>query len=253
MRGLVCTPSPLGLHRSHVLAGHTPKTCVASTFSPQALQPAGFSASRKPRAYRGHARSSPRPHPARLRGAYTLSPRHKRIFVASIATRRLQCEQETARTSHHARSSSHSHPTRLRSACTRNPHLQAHFRRRHRSPQASAQAGNRAHVASRAFIAAFSLRASSVAHAHEARTASAFSSQALQPAGFNKSRKPRICYVMCVHRRALAPRVSVAHAHEARTAFPPQRHAKTAQPESASASASAGSGFIASFLPRASP
>jgi len=106
-----------------------------------------------------HARSSPHSHPARLRRACTRSPRRRRIFVASIAARRLKRKQETARMSRHARSSPHSYPARLLGTHLK-PAPQARFRRRYCSPQASAQAGNRAHVTPRAFIAAFPPHAS---------------------------------------------------------------------------------------------
>jgi len=163
------------------------------------------------------------------------------------------------------------------------PAPQACFRRRHRSPQASTQAGTRAHVAflpraslrwactrsprrKRIFVASIAARRLQRqqgsarmsrparlrrAHAPEARTASAFSSQTSQPAGFSTSRNPRTCraprasaghmrpkpvpqahfhrkycspqasaqagirvYVGATHahRRTLTPRVSVAHA-----------------------------------------
>ena len=129
-----------------------PEARATSAFSSQALQPEGFSTSRSSRACRAtrvHRRTlTPRisvvcMHPKR-------SPHRKRVFVAGIAAHRLQRKQESPRTSRHARPSL---TPRVSTGHDPKPAPQARFRRRHRSPQASAQAGILVHVAPRAFIA----------------------------------------------------------------------------------------------------
>jgi len=122
--------------------------------------------------------------------------------------------------SRHACPSPHSHPTRLRSAMRPKPApLPAKPNQRMLNPPPQVQhtpepagfnASRRPHScrATRVHRRIPTPRIS-VAHAREARTTGAFSSQASQPAGFSASRNPRICRVTRVHRRILTPRASV--------------------------------------------
>jgi len=133
---------------------------AASTFSSQASQPAGFSASRNPRTCRAtHVhRRIPTP---RVSVAHAPEARAASTFLSQA----LQPAGSSASRNPRACRATHVHRRILTprvSVGQMHPKSapQAHFRHKHCSPQASAKAGIRAHVVPCVPIAAFSPRAS---------------------------------------------------------------------------------------------